>query len=1766
MTYRSDRYFVGEFDGLTLQDMVRAFGTKAQADAFQGAVPKLLQDSGFKPMRWDRDGEGCNGNPCIAFTTSLTPVLTATQRTVRSGLRLFGELNVLGVAASATVVVDPSLPYLFVEAKLQSIELGPLKLIGQRSASAAGDTDSTDTGPLLRIEIMLANERPPAVSGIASSITDLFKSGAPTGPELSSTLLDAIAVNATGAIQAGVLLWGAVVSVDIAIGNDGFTAEFDATVGAGGTSGNGFAVNVALSAPFNGLDAQLSFAATATLRADFSGAIGAATADAMLAAGESVMEAANSVRDVAETALAMVGDFAAVDGVQAALRESFDAVVAKGKAVLTRCSDPSCKAALGLMIAAYDEGAKMATASFDAAMKLYEALTSAVASGVASARSVLAELPNADKLWADVVDLVSSAVEVGIPTVESAVFSAVLGCDGDDCTHDDGSSLVFKVNLDATFFAQSVSLNMELEVDLNNIASAATVLAATVEQAVRSIGSGGDRARVRGRHARSSASKDGVSDWLVGNWPSSSRGREPLSQLSLVDKGPQGGGSAPTCSGTEETRTCARSAMDNAATALTSFTGAAAQVQSSVDAMLAAVDAIEVAYGAFEAMTVASVTEALELTSASVAGFNNVVTEQVNAVKSSDVTAVIDNAKQHVTDITKTAAAASTAARNIAEATYDAAVSALTTAHDAATKAAQQMVEDATAALKAIIEAGQKAVEDAQAAIGDVFHLLGDICSLGARKNGLGKESNDGGKPDRCLCWSQCKYPLCTLQSHSNSGWPLYLPVYEMFCAGTKKQEQSVDKYYAAIDKAESDEKAAEEAEAEAKRKAKVQVDAAAAQVEEGTHIAGEALAAAENKADNAAAAAIKRAEMQAAEDVAAAHDDQAKALAALKTNAQEWSSAEQRATRQLEFADGLYSFTEGKYGGDSVALSTTVLWITLEECTKQCSQDAQCDFFNFADPFAMLLVAPYNEVSLPGMCQLGMDVLKAEDAHDSALVSIVKNDNATEGKSVHVYGKCQLSHANLLENIDVVHHHHPPYFFFFLWKQEQRIYPVISYVCGARVGGSVLLLPCSYADVSISLMIGLFFKFNIKGMYHLFKKTYSARVARDGATVQDCHPMRAQELCSGSAACEPVVDGSKRFVCHTACNNNNYRHYAEAAECTSWQKPCHDQGLYEAVPGTASTDRVCKSSYNGLPDECCDATGCSSTAFLHATPGLAIGAAACVDVCPNGTYGESNAGMCRSCSEGCADCTSWSTCTVCTPPQVLNGGKCTLGCSQGAAADDDGSCTALEPCQSGWFRVVPGKQECAICPVGYKCSGGGAPIRCSGSTMTTAPGQSSCTPLVPGFYYDQTAADGGKLQACKAGSACIGDGETYVCGKGWFQPAAQQSDCLATLAACTPGTIEVSVPTSTTDRVCLPDTKAPAFAGCPDVGLFAGAVPGPWLPAEDAAEITLGPITVSDNDRVSFVEPALMPATTIHKLPVGQHDFRYEAKDPANNTAVCEFTVVVFGARSPIVMCPEGDYLKQARSLSASSSSSLSVSVDFENLVSATDAYGAPLSITASPPSGSSFGVGRSVVQVNSEDASGNRGECFFAVVVSLSSSLSENDATDEAEPTTTPLLASSTPKTGNENDSIAAGILPTTDTAGSGSGSVVLIVVPIVVVGLLAGLVVLSVYRRKYANTHGGLENVGGEAQQYVNPAYDSSPGDADGNGTYSSNPEDTHGSIGNATYNDVVGSLTNTVGNTDFYEGIQEPSAMVDGFGATAEPAYDDLGPDSDDDFEC
>ena len=60
---------------------------------------------------------------------------------------------------------------------------------------------------------------------------------------------------------------------------------------------------------------------------------------------------------------------------------------------------------------------------------------------------------------------------------------------------------------------------------------------------------------------------------------------------------------------------------------------------------------------------------------------------------------------------------------------------------------------------------------------------------------------------------------------------------------------------------------------------------------------------------------------------------------------------------------------------------------------------------------------------------------------------------------------------------------------------------------------------------------------------------------------------------------------------------------------------------------------------------------------------------------------------------------------------------------------------------------------------------------------------------------------------------------------------------------------------------------------------------------------MTWGKVSVTDNDRVESVEPNIKPLATGGTWPVGKHNLAFEARDPAGNTAWCNFTVLVLDA-----------------------------------------------------------------------------------------------------------------------------------------------------------------------------------------------------------------------------------------------------------------------------
>lgn len=1526
-------YFVGEFDGLNLDGIVRAFGTREQADAFKDYVPKLVRDSGFKPMRWDRDGEGCAGNPCISFTPSIFPVLTLTQRKVLPGLRLFGELTVLGVTAAATVIIDPSVPYLLLEAKLHPIVIGggTLKLV--RSASAISE------GPLLKIEIMLASGRKPLPTAIASAITDKFKSGSGTGPSLGSQLRDAFAINASGIMEAEVMLWGASASVGIVVDNSGFRASFGANIGAGAGAGvgaepadgsdagpgGGFAVDVVLESPYDGLD-ELSFQATATLQGDFGDALGAAAADAMLALGESIQEAAEDARDLAGSAIAMVGESDAAETVQTALKEAFAAIVAKGKDILEKCTGP-CEAALGLAIAGYNAAVDLAQGAIDAALELWDSAKGAAKEGWQITEAAFDELPETDKIFADVVELISSAVDVAASavSVESAVFSATIGA---DTIADGADNLVFNVALNATFLGDSLRVDTELEVNLNDIAAAAAALAADVVEKIR----GSDRRRARSADGDRLASS--LSGWVAANWPSqqSEDGREPLSQFRFPATALSDGSTlAKEC--TKDRAQCARSAMEEATTNLASFKGAAAHVESAIDAVAAAVDVVQVAFGAFDAISVASVENALEVASESVEQFTDAVTEKIEAVKDADYATIKQKADTRVKTVKRQGVAAVSLATGAAGKAYDLAVSVADAAYSAAIDAAEKALDLAEAAVDAAVEAGNSlidgafdALEKVAGGVGDLLEALGGaVCSVGgSRKDKKGKETN-GGTPEACLCDVDCKFPSCTWQQ---VGWG-----FGKYCAGTRKQENAIDAYNSAVAKAKRDKAKAEADLAAAKVKEAADERSAEAAKERTLAAADEARAAAVTAAQEAAAAANAAAEAQRKADLAAATKAKADALASLKTNTADWYSAESRNNRKLVFPEGLFALTERKRGGRPTAWPT--IRVSLAECSTRCMADSHCGFFNFADPFAMLTEAPFTEVATKqqGMCQLGRQAL-AGAASSNPAVQVARLEetsakDASSGKAVQVYAQ-----------------------------------------------------------------------------YHLFSKLYQRRTAADsGASVQDCHPDANYAAlgnfkygaCSRSSRCENVGErGADKHVCRMVCNSGNYRHHAEALECTEWHAPCSDSGLYEDIAGTPTSDRVCRSSFetssaSSSPSaaSCCDASGCSPAAFILDLQGdealaasAAVGAARCVDYCPDGTYGHAKSATCAACPEGCSTCAAPKkaaaapVCTACKPARVLNAGKCTLGCSQGQHANDDNVCEDVAVCKPGTVRPA-GSKTCFECPAGYMCNGSDpAPHRCPQGTMAPTPGHATCLPLVPGFYNDKQA---GAMLPCSRGSACSGRGDIMLCTDGWYQPEPQQSECKPTLDSCGTGMLEAALPTSTSDRVCEADTVAPTFGACPtDIVASAAAAAAGSAPSADVARVALEPITVKDNDHVYSVEPELPEAGAVQVLAVGAHDFAYHAEDAAGNGAWCNFTVLVLGSRPPVLACPA---INMRVAVLEGESSSV---VHFHDLAVATDGYGSKLDhTTATPPSGSLFSIGRTTVRVAAADDAGNSAECYFAVVV---------------------------------------------------------------------------------------------------------------------------------------------------------------------------------------
>ncbi|XP_072181951.1 hyalin-like [Diadema setosum] len=132
-------------------------------------------------------------------------------------------------------------------------------------------------------------------------------------------------------------------------------------------------------------------------------------------------------------------------------------------------------------------------------------------------------------------------------------------------------------------------------------------------------------------------------------------------------------------------------------------------------------------------------------------------------------------------------------------------------------------------------------------------------------------------------------------------------------------------------------------------------------------------------------------------------------------------------------------------------------------------------------------------------------------------------------------------------------------------------------------------------------------------------------------------------------------------------------------------------------------------------------------------------------------------------------------------------------------------------------------------------------------------------------------------------------------------------------------------------------------------------------------------PLAADNSDQVSLVFNG--PGTNNGTYSIGEHNVSYTAIDDAGNMATCQFVVTIVDQERPSIVCPEDITQPQDEG------SSVAV-VSWQPAV-VTDNSGSSSPPSSLPPSGSSFDLGVTTVNVTSQDPSDNQAFCLFNVSI---------------------------------------------------------------------------------------------------------------------------------------------------------------------------------------
>ena len=1461
-------FYQGGADGMTLENVVAALATEHQADRFAEMVPALVRGSGYPGVHSSWGDDSCVGNPCSSLSLYPFVRLTALNKRILPGLRVYGTFNFMGIQSETEIVVDVLAPLLFV-----NVTLAPVSYLGGLiELTRTGAEGEEGLGPNAHVVVQFAERDGISYEDATAVVADYAEHDSVTAAALG-VLQDEFAIEVRASLQAHLQIWQFAAAVTFNLSNNALHGSFVASVT------DDFAAAVTVDGTFETLD-DVAFGVSLVFDGNLLDAIKLLVADAFEDVSTAGAVAVDETMSLAADARAEIE----ASGVLQDYKASVDGALSSAEALLddiaALAEDALGTAVAGVLDSARDMVAD-ATAIGSSATARLQALRGQLDNLASRADALEASHSVHDWISLDVYELLAArrsggGRRHGRQLVDVGALVNIIGANASAVVERTSTGALTTFDMDIVVELLDGAISQVLgseDMDLNDLAASCTALARVLWDDLLS----GNVGAFKG--------------WLAGH---SGRGVENLERL--ADAGASLGQTVAGCG-----RSCVASLVQDARSGIMTEQLSLNDAEAMLDGFVGQLNGLKRRVQQLLSLGNSIVVEPLADAAGMLEDVAELVIDETQARGASTVATVRSTATSTVQAARQTISRTLAAARSLATATFNTAVATLNGARQTARTTALATltaVRDQTARLVTAAVARLNAAVDAvENLISGIANGISDIVT-----GGLSGASEGAA----CLSDHNCYYRSCDTYCKSCDR---VVPCCGRWCRASAAEEHAIDELVSARSArlAAEAQQTVNDANAETAYAAAL-VDANGTYATGYSNAAdtqGTALSTAQQVADAATSAAetTYTASVLAVEQAAAARVTEVEAALA------QWAAT--RGDRNLGYALGRFDVVLSRRRASpqgSVAVRAT-----LAECSTACLADEICTSFDFADTLALRRDPPYSRLaSASGRCILNQHVVPP------IAVSTPLQTATFRRGSVNVEEYFQYATFRRVYITDIAFALSPFAHF-----------PTLS---GVLPSGGQLVAAAACADACAANPDCKHYHWTRTGELGrcALKRAVSSPIRWETQAVgsgavlgsktalRECdRRLRSPNACPVEQTCVVVVDAA--FVnaskVQNACRWNScgtvgvlFRQASAPEACVPVSPPCHLRNLVQTATPQPTSDRVCQ-PISELVDasRCCDGSGCLAGGYLVRQNNSAP---QCVTDCPMGLFGNISTHICHSCPSRCALCGEAQSqqCGGCFEPYVLSGGTCLAVCAVTEHAVD-GVCRPREPCPAGSFPIfVAGSEmQCNPCPANHACNGSTAPVTCSPSDYTPAQSQPTCTAVPDGQYKIGDAT----ILPCPAGHRCTA-GAKWPCltGSTW-QGSPAQATCHPT-TPCPATAIQVAAATFMADFVCLSDTVAPVVSGCPAPVVSVTAESG-----QAGAGVEWVVPTASDDGPGAVAMVAThSPGST---FGLGETVVAYTASDTAGNrNTSCSFTVRVVPTTAPTITC---DFVLSSRTAHFSAS-----------------------------------------------------------------------------------------------------------------------------------------------------------------------------------------------------------------------------------------------------